>query len=37
MLTEVAPKAPEDALNEKKLFTDAAIPEVEDAVFDRTG
>ena len=36
-MTEVAPKAPDDALNEKKPFTDAPIPEAEDAVFERTG
>ena len=37
MFTEVAPKAPDAALNEKKPFTDAPIPEVEDAVLESTG
>ena len=36
-MTEVAPKAPDAALNEKKPFTDAPIPEVEDAVLESTG
>ena len=37
MLTEVAPKAPVVALNEKKLFTDAPTPEVVDEVLESTG
>ena len=37
ILTDVAPKAPEDALNVKQLFTDAPIPDAEEAVFESTG
>ena len=37
IFTEEAPNAPDATLNEKKLLTDAPIPDVEDAVFERTG
>ena len=36
-MTEVAANAPVATSNEKKLFTDAAIPEAEDEVFESTG
>ena len=35
IFTEEAPNAPDATLKEKKLFTDAPIPDVEDAVFER--
>ena len=36
-MTEVAVNAPVATLNEKKLLTDAAIPEAEDEIFESTG